>query len=62
MQNNIQKDKMPRGIIRQISLFDMDYKNSFSSLGDRLEFMIINIIEQDKILDTDYSTLIQENG
>lgn len=60
--NNIKKEAMPRGLIRQISLFDMDYKNSFSTLKERLKFIELNILEQDKILGEDYSILIQENG
>ncbi len=61
-KDNITRQQMPRWVIRQISLFDMDYKNTFSSLQQRLDFILLNIKEQDRLFWDDYATMIQENG
>jgi hypothetical protein len=56
------KKEMPWGLIRQISLFDMDYKNTFSSIQQRLDFILLNIKEQERIFGQDYEVMIKENG
>ncbi len=60
-QKQTPRKDMPRWVIRQISLFDMDYRNTFSNIQERLDFIMINIHEQDRLFGDDYVTMIQEN-
>jgi len=60
ISHKVEQEQLPRWLLRTISLNDMQYSR-FRNIWEYLEFILVNILEQDKILDEEYVGLLVKN-
>lgn len=58
--SNLERIDVPRWLFRATSLFDLDF-TSFSNISSYTEFLMTNIIEQEKLFGDQYVDMIVEN-